>query len=228
MEKEEYIIQYEKRVNKNYDELSFFINDNLHILSNLKSVKYEIINCLMIEQFQASITITNHFLEKMLKSALISKYIEGLKFSDSDELNLKLKEAYKKYDDKTLKQSIDSALEIDIINKDEFNYINKVRDDIRNAFSHAQMDKINKGKPERIKMFSFNINEVQKSIINTATVPKGKELNISTQELGIQALIQEDHSKSIAYTYFKSIYTITKNIDVRLDFKKEYYTKNEK
>ncbi len=102
MSKEIFLKGYTEKVNKNYDSLEFYFNDDLVILSALSPVKYEVINCLMIEQYQASITLTNHMVERMLKLALIEKEIYGLKISlDDIELNKKLKEATQKYDKKS-------------------------------------------------------------------------------------------------------------------------------
>ena len=223
MSKEIFLKSYKEKVNRNYDQLDYYFNDRLAILSALNPVKYQIINCLMIEQNIASVTLTNHLLERMLKLALIEKEIYGLKIGKDDiELKLKLDFSYKKYDNLVLSQSIKEAYKSELINDKEKEYLyNIVRDNIRNAFSHAEMEKINKGKQESITMFSYKFGEVEEKFRNQEALAH-KEIIVSTKVPVLQSEIQNDKCSQIAMPYFESIYKIAKNIDARLDLKKEF------
>ncbi|UZO80154.1 hypothetical protein NBT05_14505 [Aquimarina sp. ERC-38] len=164
MSKEIFLKGYTEKVIRNYDTLEYYFNDRLAILSALNPVKYQIINCLMIEQYIASVTLTNHLLERMLKLSLISKEIYGMKIGINDfELKLKLDMAYQKYDKLVLSESIKKNYEANLIDDDEKKFLNdKIRDSIRNAFSHAEMEKINKGKRKNMLVYSFNLEEMKK------------------------------------------------------------------
>ncbi len=224
MSKEIFIKGYIEKVNKNYSSLEYYFNDDLVILSALNPVKYEVINCLMIEQYQASVTLTNHLVERMLKLALIEKEIYGLKISiDDTELEKKLKEATKKYDKNVMFESIKLAFAENLISDKERDYLDKIiRDNIRNGFSHAEMEKVNKGKPENFEMHSYKFGEVTDLFKNGKKIPKN-QINVSTLAPFMQSEIQKMKAEAIAFPYFKCIYTIAKNIDRRLDTKKEYY-----
>ncbi|WP_158974840.1 hypothetical protein [Cellulophaga sp. L1A9] len=225
MSKEIFLKGYTEKVNKNYSSLEYYFNDDLIFLSALNIAKYEIINCLMIEQYNASITLTNHMVERMLKLALIEKITNGLKISEKDikELEKTLSEASNLYDAEVMSQSIKLVFEEGLISEEEKSYLDKViRDNIRNGFSHAEMEKINKGKVDQIEMYSFKFTEVQKSLNEGSPIPK-KQIKVSTKAPFLQSEIQKMKAEEIAFPYFKSIYTIAKNIDRRLDTKKEYY-----
>ncbi|WP_299186863.1 hypothetical protein [uncultured Aquimarina sp.] len=224
MSKEIFLRSYLEKVNQNYNKLEYYLNDRLVVLSPLNLIKDQIINCLMIEQNIAAITISNHFLERMLKLALIEKEIYGLKIrKDNNQLNLKLDKAYKKYDRLILSDSISEGYNRNLINEEEKKYLkDRIKDDIRNAYSHAEMEKVNKGKPENMNMFQYNLNEVNEKLKNQESLIHN-EINVSTKVPSIQSDIQRDRCNKIAYPYFESLYQIAKNIDARLDIKKEFY-----
>lgn len=91
MSKEIFLKGYTEKVIRNYDKLERYFNDDLIILSALNQAKSQIINCLMIEQNSASITLTNYFVERMLKTALIQQEVYGLKISENNStFNIKL------------------------------------------------------------------------------------------------------------------------------------------
>jgi len=219
MSKDIFINSYKKKIDKNYYKLKPIFDDNLFILSALNAIKYEVINCLMINQYISSIMSTNHMVERMLKLALIEREIYGLKLSsNNDILYKKLNKAYTSYDKLTLSQSVNKMFDKKLINKDEYHYINNtIRDNIRNAFSHAEMEKINIGKPSKIDSYMGEFSKLKNHNINLDKV------DLSTQIPAIQSLIQKDKCSEIAMPYFENVYEIAKNIDTRLDINKEYY-----
>ncbi|TMM52033.1 hypothetical protein FEE95_21725 [Maribacter algarum] len=225
MSKEILIKGYVEKVNKNYNSLEYYFDDELKFLQPLNLAKYEVINCLMIEQFNAAITLTNHMTERMLKLALIEKTTHGLKISEKDinELNKTITEASNLYDSEKMSQTIKLVYNEGLITEQEKTYLDKViRDKIRNSFSHAEMEKVNKGKKDQIELRSFKFTEVQKSINEGSPIPK-KQIKVSTKVPFLQSEIQKMKAEEIAFPYFKNIYKIAKNIDRRLDVKKEYY-----
>ena len=226
MSKEIFYKDYTEKIKHNFDLLEPFLENSLMILDALEDVKHEIINCLMIEQNIASINCTNHFLERLLKLALIQNDLAGMKIDskNTEVFTNTLEEANKKYDGLVMSQSIDKCFKNGIINKQEKEYLSKIQKEIRNSYSHSEMEKVNKGKVDNIKMFSFDIKQVQDALVNKTKI-ESKEILVSTKEPKIQSLIQKENAKNLALTFFKSIYNIAKNIDYRLDFNGEYYKK---
>ena len=223
MSKEIFKKTYLEKVEANYSYLEPYFNDTLILLSAIKPIKYQIINCLMIEQFIASINCTNHFLERLMKLTLIENYVKGIKYDEAEKLTEKLDIAYEKYDGLLLSQSIKACYEeAKLITENEFIELNKIRELIRNSYSHAQMSKINRGLPKTMSMFMFDFEEVKKSIKNKSEIKK-KEVFIPTNSPALQTEFQNSASKDLAINYFKAVYQIAKNIDVKLDFNKEYY-----
>ncbi len=120
-------------------------------------------------------------------------------------------------------QSIKLAFEKNLIIDKERDYLdNKIRDNIRNGFSHAEMEKVNNGKPDYFEMPSYNFGEVTNSLRDGEEISNNL-VNVSTLVPAMQSEFQKIKAEAIALPYFKSIYKIAKNIDRRLDIKKEYY-----
>lgn len=220
MSKETFIKAYTEKVERNYSYLEPYFNHNLILLSAINPVKYEIINCLMIEKFIASINCTNHFLERLMKLALIQKKTKGLKYDEIEELSSKLDDAYNDYDKLNLWESIDKCFkEAKLITKDEFDVLNKIKYKIRNSYSHAQMQKINQGIPNKIPMKMYSLKEVTKSMKSKII---HKEVLAPTKDPTLQSEFQKNSSKDLAINYFKTVYQIAMNIDLKLDEKGEY------
>ncbi|MFS4483654.1 hypothetical protein ACKGJY_11590 [Hyunsoonleella sp. 2307UL5-6] len=223
MSKEIFIKSYLEKVEKNYSYLEPYFNHSLILLSAINPVKYEIINCLMIEQFIAAINCTNHFLERLMKLALIQKKTKGLKYDKVEKLSKKLDVAYHNYDKLNLWESIDKCLkEAKLITTEEFNTLNNMKDKIRNSYSHAQMQKINQGLPNKIPMRMYSFKEVAKSMKNKTPI-EHKEVLVPTKSPALQSEFQKMNSKELAINYFNTVYQIAKNIDIKLDTNKEYY-----
>ncbi len=222
MFKEIFIKGYLEKIERNNSFLEPYFKHSLILLSAINPIKYEIINCLMIEQYIASINCTNHFLERLMKLALIQKETEGLKYDEIEKLSSKLNIAYINYDKLNLCDSIDKCYnEARLITKNEFETLNKMRSEIRNSYSHAQMQKINQGLPENISMQMYSFKEAKKSIKNKTKIVS-KEVFIPTKDPTLQSEFQKSYSKDLAINYFKTVYEIAISIDVKLDVKLEY------
>jgi len=68
----------EVRIDRNYSKLERFFNHDLTFMLSLLSIRWEILNCLLLENNNASITLTNHFVERMLKLYLIKLETKGI------------------------------------------------------------------------------------------------------------------------------------------------------
>ena len=63
----EYIEHFGKEIVKNLDELNFYYKHEFIFFCEFRTIIYENLNCLLLGLYQASICMTNHLLERMLK-----------------------------------------------------------------------------------------------------------------------------------------------------------------
>tara|TARA_R110002049_G_scaffold293731_2_gene478990 strand:- start:35240 stop:35590 length:351 start_codon:yes stop_codon:yes gene_type:complete len=69
---------FKKALEENFDHFKHYLqNPRFYYFTDLESTIGEIIKCLIIEADSAAITLTNHFLERILKLALIQKKIRN-------------------------------------------------------------------------------------------------------------------------------------------------------
>ena len=111
---------------------------------DLDTLRHEISLCIMLGLFQAAITLTNHFLESLLKYALIAKESENnlpeeadVKGRLIDSLVEQYAEPIKKYDPAKLGNNINRACTLGLITKEQKKQLGEFRKYFRNAYSHA-------------------------------------------------------------------------------------------
>ena len=124
---------------KNYKRVETFIDKPFN-LPEIDPIRYEICYCLLFSLNQASITLTNHLLEKYLKIALVYREVETIGHLTLDESSSIFEETIKKYN-KNLDTTINLCCSKGIITKEEKKILNQVREKFRNAFSHADSEK---------------------------------------------------------------------------------------
>ncbi|XJR88223.1 hypothetical protein ACH34E_12735 [Elizabethkingia anophelis] len=207
---------YTGLVEKNYENLkTYFLHQPHHFLP-LTSLRNEILQNLQLELFQTAIFGTNHFLERMVKLALIEKHTLGLDYSNHETYNQKTLEAIDLYDSLTLFKSLDSAEEQNLISESEKATLTILRQKIRNPFSHAEIKKILMDAPVNFTGFMFNINDVKESIIKGRSIRLGEKKEITTLSSTISQLYQQKYSEQMALDYFVTVYEIMINIDKKL------------
>ncbi|MCD0475411.1 hypothetical protein LPB87_13520 [Flavobacterium sp. EDS] len=197
-----------KRVNKNYNEVSNFLNPQFEICSELNTIIYEINTCVLLDLHKATITLTNYLLERLLKIALIYNEAGIGPVEDLNDLDNIFKEPNRKYGDITLEKSIKKCREFDLITDDEECILHeRIRKLLRNGFSHADSSKILKDLPDEYKMFqgSFsNPNEVREVFLNTKINPT------------FQALHMTEYATLQAFPYYKFVFNLIFKIEKRL------------
>jgi hypothetical protein len=110
------------------------------------SLRDEICKCITFKCFQASITLTNHLLELLLKDSLIFKDCGFAKLDSPEKLDI-YGRAVDKFDNLELSVTINRARTADIITRDEKKKLHEFREKFRNAYSHAQKKKIFNDQP---------------------------------------------------------------------------------
>lgn len=201
---EENFIQLLKQ---NFENNSKYFNSNYQIFFEFNTLVFEINKCLILELDRAAITLTNYFLERLLKLALIYNEIgiDGIEIEKWDEV---LSPAISKFDNIKLGNSIEQCKKHNLINSSEKKYLwDIIRDLIRNGFSHAESNKILSELPNERKVYKgslYDNSEIEKVTINQKLIPE------------IQALLIENFAKANSQSYFDFVYNLSHNIEKRI------------
>lgn len=170
---------------------------------NIDTLRHEISLCIMLGLFQASIMLTNHFMESLLKNALIAKESEGKTPDDADvkgqiidSLVDHFAEAIEKYDNADLGDNIIRACTLGLITKKQKNDLHAFREQFRNAYSHSDKRKTfgDLTVPmQGVRLEDDKLQLDQKSEPLVAALPIGQSI--------IQAMQAEDHAPDFFLTW---------------------------
>jgi hypothetical protein len=157
---------------KNYPRFKYYFKLRPNIFSDLVFNIAEISRCLILESYTASITLTNHMLERLLKLALVEDELEvGPVTNPREECHQRMYRYLRLNMDKT----IDLCFEKKIISEVQKTKIKRYKTILRNGFSHADLDLIFKEYPETYKVtytetqdFTFNLKKDPRQIYHLA------------------------------------------------------------
>lgn len=136
---------------KNYPRFKNYFELRPNIFYDLVFNIAEINRCLILESYTASITLTNHMLERLLKLALVEDELEVGPITNPHEDCYKVIYPYLIMEmDKTINLSCSKGL----ISKEQKKDLVRCKDIYRNGFSHADLDKIFKKYPETYQGFA--------------------------------------------------------------------------
>lgn len=118
-------------------------------LPGIDPIREEVALCLIFGLYQAAIALSNHLLESLLKYALIyhhalqhKKPEEDIRGRAIEALNDWLAEGKSRYADKNLDFTIDQACKVGLISKEQKGKLHKIRKAYRNAYGHADKEKL--------------------------------------------------------------------------------------
>lgn len=189
---------FEQKLSVNSD-LAFSFEDIQFGVSEMDSVIKEISICLILDLFQASITLTNHLLEKSLKLFLIYSETSNKQFSTIDELNQQFRPASLKYMSKDLNNTIEIACSKKFITKSEKKILHNYRVRIRNGFSHADASKIFKDMKVPIAKGNFVMNSpIELGEVDLEHVPF------------LHGIFQDKLAENISFEYYSFVLEIIK------------------
>lgn len=199
-------------LNKNFQSRSRYFDFHFYMFNELDGVVFEINKCLILEFYRASITLTNHLLERLLKLSLI--YNEtGIGPKPIEDLDSIFKEPNEKYGSFSLGTAIEKCRKLDLLTESESVFLfDIIRDLMRNGFSHADSSKILIGLSDETTMFqgSFkNPTDIKPVSLNPKIIPF------------IQAIYIGNFAKENAANYFEYVFELIKKIDQRLIDKKK-------
>ncbi len=202
-------------IKKNYNQLKDFYSHSFMEFCELNKLKVEILNCQLFELYQSSIFSTNHFMERMIKLALIKLHTINYDYSDLENYKEKLKESESEFDGLTLYNSLKKALEKELITTEQHDYLMNVKNEFRNPYSHAEVSKVIKNDND-FTGFMFNISDVQNKL------KEGKPLDIPNPTIipkfspAIAQMLQENNSKEKAFEYFENVFGILKELENKI------------
>ena len=205
---------FNKALENNFDNYKHYLqNPRFYYFTDLKSTIGEIIKCLIIEAHSASITLTNHFLERVLKLALIQKEsgTQPTKITDWNETY----SACDKYSSWTMSKTIEECKKLNIITEHQYEDLTHFRQTIRNGFSHFD--------PKQILRDSVNtINIIDKSDSEEIKIAGINYKEIPT----LQSFFVKRFAKENSEEYFDFAFNIM--LSIERHFKKEYWDKAQK
>ena len=192
-------------------------NNYISIRDNYKSsygwpeldpIRWEICMCIICGYFQASITLTNHLVESLLKYALIYSAFVKKKYKKKtsgivSSLIEDMQPGIEKYDSENMYDNIEHAYKIGLINEIQKNRLHKLRKNFRNPYNHADKGKIFGESTIPIQGLEF---KNESFAAEKENIEKIKNLPF------IQGLIQIEHSKKFAIPYFIEIDTLVRKI----------------
>ncbi|HEY9176437.1 MAG TPA: hypothetical protein VIN07_02040, partial [Flavipsychrobacter sp.] len=199
----ELINRLSSNIARNHLKITEILNDKIEM--DLTDLRDEICYCILCGFNQAAITLTNHFLERLLKLALIEKET-GIRFVDlSEEQEEKYNRVCTKYDSKNLHDTINICCTQGLITKDIKKNLIVYKEQFRNAFSHASAEKTFKGLKVPLAMGKFE---------NPTEIVQ-REVTVSNYPL-LYNIMQQNIADTKAFPYFKEVYSTLKYIDSRL------------
>ncbi len=189
------------------ERLSVFKDANYRALTELSELVFEINKCIIVELHNAAITLTNHFLERLLKLALIYNEV-GVGPIPLEHWNDTFGEANKKYSSISLSIAINKCEEYSLIMPAEKKFLHEIiRVQLRNGFSHADPGMILKNIPRENTFFQGSF-----STPNELTPIKMNQTDIPV----FQSILIRNFAKNNAEYYFDQVFELSKRIENRL------------
>jgi len=133
-------------IDENFESVAPFYPSSSGFFSEFVQKLHEVNTCIILECHFATITLTNHILERLLKVALVFNET-GIERVRSSKLNEHYSEAHEKYQGASLSKTINQSCSAGLITKEHKKYLSReVLDKLRNGYSHSDPNKIIKGK----------------------------------------------------------------------------------
>jgi hypothetical protein len=204
------------RYDQNYSKVEKLFDHNLTSMNSLDFLKFEILNCIILDYNNASITLTNHFVERMLKLSLIELETKNINYLEPEKYTKKINHAHQQYDHLDLHATLKNNKNKNLISDEEFKYLNETARAFRDSYSHAQIGKINKSQPEKFSGQMFNISHIKEKLIDGRSDFVSTKIEIPSISPSIAQLYQNISSRDNALDYFSRVFWILVNIEKRI------------
>lgn len=194
---------------KNFAKFSKYLEFKTKVFRfrELEPLIFQVNKCLILELHSASITLTNHILERLLKLGLIY-YEAGTGAIPVEKWNAIFWDPNKKYSDIPLGNSIDLCRKFELITSQEKRFLfDIIRQLMRNGFSHSDPSKILAGLPDETVAFHGNFSgkgEINQISLNQKVIPF------------FQVVQMENFAKENSTLYFDYVFELIDKIENRL------------
>lgn len=208
MQKSIFQTAFQEKLDKNFEKFNPYFDYQYQVFHDLGTTVFQAAKCLILEMPIASITISNHILERLLKLALIYK-MAGIGPMPSEQVNEVFEATHNKYNHHTLGSSIELCKKEGLITDSEKDILfTIVREQIRNGFSHADMEKVLANIPD-------SIDAIQASLSNPN---ERKAISFNPKVVPIfQAIALEQFATANAENYFIAVFNLLRNIEAKLN-----------
>jgi hypothetical protein len=200
---------FKKGLDENFQDYKHYLqNPRFYYFTDIKSTIGEIVKCLIIEAHAAAITLTNHFLERILKLALIQKAsgVQPRNITDWNETY----SASDKYSSWTMHDTIKECKELNLISESQLEELTNFRQTIRNGFSHYDPKKILRDAENTINLIDKSDSENEKvQGLNYKEIPT------------LQNFFVRKFARANSEIYFDYVFNLMLSIEHH--FKSEYF-----
>lgn len=200
--------KFESLIDENFDKIKPYLNFDSVIFDELTEKILEANNCILIKAPVALITLTNHLLERILKLSLINNEIGFESIKNLDLWETHFDDAHKRYSNLDLNDTVNRCCTQGLITKEHKKYIQKkIREQLRNGFSHANTDMILKESPNTTYMYSSKISNPSKLIpfkVNLKTTPF------------LQSIQMYNFACEVSLPYYGFVYSLIIHIENKL------------
>ena len=208
MEKNKFEQNFIAKLNKNFPKFSKYFEFKLDVFCEFNTLIYEINKCLILELDRATITLTNHMLERLLKLTLIYNEV-GIGPIEIDKWSETFEKPNTNFGTIDLGNSIERCKKIGLITDSEKKHLfDTIRVLLRNGFSHADSSNILASLPDETIMYQGSFihpnAELKEVIINQKTMPT------------FQAIQMEEFAKNSSHPYFDFVFDLIFKIERRL------------
>lgn len=205
------------RINRNYSKLEHFYSYELTHLSALRSLRWEILSSLLLENNNASITLTNHFVERMLKLSLIVFETKNINLSEPEKYSKRIKHFHNQYDHLNLDATIRHNKKKKLISEQEAIYLNTICKTFRDSYSHAQIKTINKDHPDIFLGNMFSLDDIKNKLEKGDLQFNSTKIELPKESPIMAELYQTESARENALNYFAEIQNILMNIEKNIE-----------
>ncbi|MBP6971206.1 MAG: hypothetical protein KBB44_07330 [Bacteroidaceae bacterium] len=205
-----FIVKLNSQMSIDYEKIKEIFNSP-YGHNALDPLRDEICKCYICGLYQATITLTNHFLEKSLKYCLGLKYsIENIK--DGMEIQNVFIDGINKYDIYNLGRSIEEAFLQGLITEEQKQELKGFKDEFRNSYSHANKKTLNDTtvRAQQIPIYNLenNFEDFCKQCFDMSL-----DNEIPAENLPfVQGDLQSAIAKEKCYPYFESVDKIVRSM----------------
>jgi hypothetical protein len=211
MNRERLVKEFNDGLEKNFDDLKEYLSFyTVTIFSELKSNIFQNIQCLTVNAYSASIALTNHTLERLLKLALIQNEI-GLRPVKITDWNDTYKEPHQ-YSKMVLYKTIKLCHEYNLISDLQEKYLTDMREQFRNGFSHFDPTKILINHKETSEIYFPNKNPED-----------SYDIEVNMKQIPVlQDYYVRKFARENALPYFDYVFHLIISIEKELKFKHNF------